>query len=116
MRFYYYLLDWIICQEHFQGTFRYSWIGPDDVDEKNEKELKFIIDSFSKFASNPDHVYQALRSEFLFGNNFSALLPHLMRYFVRHDPQSNKIDEISVLLKTKSLITSFTKRLNIGKI
>ena len=84
----------------FKERFDIPELVTDDVDE-NEKELQFILDSFSKFASNPDHVYQALRSEFLYGNNFSALLPHLMRYFFRHDPKSNKIDEISVLLKTQ---------------
>ena len=82
----------------FKERFDIPELFTDDVDE-NEKELQFILESFSKFAANPDHVYQALRSEFLHGNNFNVLLPHLMRYFVRHDPQSNRNDEISVLLR-----------------
>ena len=38
----------------------------------------------------PDNVYHALRSEFLFGNNFNTLLPHLMKYFWSNATRGSK--------------------------
>ena len=57
------LLTELSVKSIFKERFDIPELVTDDVDE-NER-LKFIFDSFSKFASNPDHVYQALRSEFL---------------------------------------------------
>ena len=82
----------------FKKRFNIPELVTADIDE-NEKELAFILESFSKFAASPDNVYQALRSEFLFGNNFNTLLPHLMRYFDRRDPKRHKGLEIKVLLR-----------------
>ena len=82
----------------FKERFDIPELVTDDVDE-NEKELKFILETFSKFTANPDHVYQALRSEFLHGNNFNVLLPNLMRYFDRYQPNRDKMYDIDVLIK-----------------
>lgn len=70
----------------------------DDID-KNERELKFILLNFSKYTANPDYLYHALRSEFLHGNKFDAVLPNLMRYFDRYQPVRCKTDEIKVLIR-----------------
>ena len=81
----------------FQDRFDIPELVKIDVDD-NERELKYIIASFSKFKS-PDHLYQALRSEFLFGNKFNVLLPHLIKYFDRIQPDRPIEDDIEVLVK-----------------
>ena len=51
----------------------------DDFDD-NDRELKFILASFYRF-TKPDHLYQALRNEFLHGSKLDVLLINMMRYF-----------------------------------
>ena len=82
----------------FMERFDIPELVTDDVDE-NENELNFILESFSKFAVNPDHVYQALRSEFMYGNVFNVLQLNLMRYFDRYEPFRNRLNDVIVLLK-----------------
>ena len=66
----------------------------------NEPELKFIISSFSKF-KNPDHVFQALEDEFNDNEKFHVLIPNLIKYFTRIDPERSREDDIDVLIDHK---------------
>ena len=76
---------------HFYSTYPVKLFLKDHMDipelltsdvKENEPELKHLL-PFIRFSKNPDHLYQALRNEFLTTDNFNTLLPHLMNYFYR---------------------------------
>ena len=74
----------------FKDRFNIPELIINDVDE-NEKELKYIL-PFLKFKS-PHYIYEALINEFMNGNKLDILLPNLMKYFYRHDPEEFKNHE-----------------------
>lgn len=72
----------------------------DDIKD-NERELKYIL-SLSNFAKHPAHLYQALRFEFIIGNKFDALLPHLMNFFRRYNPHNSssiKLNKVELFFR-----------------
>ena len=65
----------------------------------NEKELRYFL-PYQKFAKNPDYIYRALRAEFLYGNKFKVLIPHLIKYLERVDPETvRSADGIKALIR-----------------
>ena len=90
----------ILAKSIFKERFDIPELVTDEIGN-NEPELKFIIASFSKF-KNPDHLYEALRYEFLKGSKFDTLLPNLKRFFNRCNyPNRSEIAEVELLIERK---------------
>ena len=69
----------------------------DDVDDC-EPELRAMI-PLAKFTET-DHLYQALKHEFIHGNTFNVLLPNLMKYF----------DRVGTIESNRSVILALMQR------
>ena len=69
----------------------------DDVDDC-EPELRAMI-PLAKF-TEPDHLYQALKHEFIHGNTFNVLVPNLMKYF----------DRVGTIESNRSVILALMQR------
>ena len=90
----------------FNERFHIPELVTADVDD-NDEELKYLL-KYSKFAKFADHVYQAFRHEFLYGDKINTLIPNLINYFDRYDPTRStdegkilKEEEIDVLIRRK---------------
>ena len=71
----------------------------DDEIAYNEKELRFFL-AYQKFANNPEYIYRALRAEFLYGSRLKVLIPHLIKYLERVDPETiRSADGIKALIR-----------------
>lgn len=80
-----------------QDRFNLFELFTDDIDD-NEQELKHIL-SFSNYANHHIYFYLALRFEFLNGNKFDVLLPHLMNYFHRYRNADVDSDCVFAIIK-----------------
>ena len=90
----------------FNERFHIPELVTADVDD-NEEELKYLL-KYSKFAKFSDHVYQAFRHEFLYGDEIDTLIPNFLNYFDRYDPKrstdegkGSKDEEIDALIRRK---------------
>ena len=90
----------------FNERFHIPELIASDVDD-NEEELKYLL-KYSKFAKFADHVYQAFRHEFLYGDEIDTLIPNFINYFDRYDPTRStdegkdlKDEEIDALIRRK---------------
>ena len=61
-----------------------------------EPELRIIL-PLAKF-TDPTHLHEALKYEFIHGNTFSTLLPNLLKYFTRVDTIGSNISMIRALM------------------
>lgn len=69
----------------FQRLLDIPELVTDDVAE-HEKELNYLL-PLCKF-SDPEHIYQALRTELYYGDKINTLVPHLSKYMRRSNEVS----------------------------
>ena len=92
-------------KELIKRRFKVPELVTDEV-SYNEKELKCLL-PYVKFAKNNNHIYNALKHDFLHRDKFHVLIPNLIKFFDRIDPKRHRYDELRILIRHKKLDTIF---------